>query len=202
MAKPTILLLFLSIFCIANATLAAATAAAAAKVTSSSLSFIKDKCNTTQYVNLCVQSLSPYASQIGQSSRELTRVALNVSLVQAESTMAFLRKVRKIKGLRPRELAAVKDCVDEMGDTVDELSESARELKRAGGARPKEFRWRMSNVQTWVSAALTDDSTCLDGFSGRALNGRVKASIRARMISVDHYTSNALALINQYAAKP
>ncbi|CAF2380530.1 unnamed protein product [Brassica napus] len=37
--------------------------------------------------------------------------------------------------------------------------------------------WKMSNVQTWVSAALTDETTCLDGFSGRAMEGKVKKLI-------------------------
>jgi len=58
----------------------------------------------------------------------------------------------------------------------------------------------MSNVETWVSSALTDESTCGDGFAGKALDGRIKASIRARMVSVAQVTSNALSLINQYAA--
>ncbi|KAI8030579.1 hypothetical protein LOK49_LG01G01327 [Camellia lanceoleosa] len=63
-----------------------------------------------------------------------------------------------------------------------------------GKGKGKDFLWHMSNVETWVSAALTDENTCLDGFSGRALDGNVKASIKARVTNVAQVTSNALAL--------
>ncbi|GMH29669.1 hypothetical protein Nepgr_031512 [Nepenthes gracilis] len=192
MAKPsTLLLLLLSIFIAGAATRAAAPA---------STKFIRDKCGATQYAALCVQSLSPYASKIKQSQRELAQTALNVSLASAQSAEAFVRKLRGVKGLGRREAEALQDCVDEMGDTVYQLSRSCHELQRAAGAPYEEFRWRISNVQTWLSAALTDDNTCTDGFSGRASNDNVKSSIGARMVNVVHCTSNALSLINQYAS--
>ncbi|TKY49861.1 21 kDa protein [Spatholobus suberectus] len=83
---------------------------------------------------------------------------------------------------------------------VDRLSRSLKELKLCK-AKGEDFAWHISNVETWVSAALTDESTCGDGFAGKALNGKIKASIRARMLNVAQVTSNALSLINQYAAK-
>jgi hypothetical protein len=46
---------------------------------------------------------------------------------------------------------------------------------------------------------LTDESTCSDGFGGKALDGKLKTSIRSRMVNVAQVTSNALSLINQYA---
>ncbi|KAK9143281.1 hypothetical protein Syun_012681 [Stephania yunnanensis] len=104
--------------------------------------------------------------------------------------------------MRPRESQALKDCVDTMGDGVDRLAKSINELSRLGGrVGGQSFLWHMSNVQTWVSAALTDDSTCVDGFAGHALDGRVKAQIRSRVLNVAQVTSNALALVNRFAAK-
>lgn len=88
-----------------------------------------------------------------------------------------------------------------MGDTADRLSKSVRELKNTGRASGPDFIWHMSNVETWVSAALTDDNTCLDGFSGRVLNGKIKDSVRARVTNLVQVTSNALALVNSFAAK-
>ena len=106
-----------------------------------------------------------------------------------------------MKGLKSREYEAVKDCLEEMGDTVDRLSKSIHELKHIGQAKGQDFLWHMSNVETWVSAALTDENTCLDGFSGKALDGKVKASIKAQVVNVAQVTSNALALVNSYASK-
>lgn len=95
-------------------------------------------------------------------------------------------------------LQAVRDCIDNMGDSVDQLSQSLRELGKTNG---QDFLWHMSNVQTWVSAALTDDNTCLDGFSGSSMNGKLKSAIRSRVVHVSQVTSNALALVNRFAER-
>ncbi|THU65507.1 hypothetical protein C4D60_Mb05t04400 [Musa balbisiana] len=49
---------------------------------------------------------------------------------------------------------AMKDCMETLGDSVSELQESLTAMGRLGG---KSKRFRISNMQTWVSAALTDD---------------------------------------------
>lgn len=85
------------------------------------------------------------------------------------------------------------------GDSVDRLSKSMGEFRFINRAQGPELSWHVSNIQTWVSAALTDENTCMDGFSGRTLNGRIKSSVSARMSNMGHVTSNALALINQLA---
>jgi pectinesterase inhibitor-like protein len=60
----------------------------------------------------------------------------------------------------------------------------------------------IDDVQTWVSAALTDESTCSDGFAGNAMNGNLKTAVRGRIVNIAQLTSNALALINNYASDP
>ncbi|KAK6117882.1 hypothetical protein DH2020_048382 [Rehmannia glutinosa] len=193
MAAHTSLTLFLSFLLYV---LTAATTSAAAGG-----NFIQTSCRTTTYPAVCVQSLSPYASIIQKSPRQLVMTALSVTVDKAQSTRTFVAKLTKFRGLKPKEYAALKDCLEEMTDSVDRLSKSVRELKSMGQARGPEYIWHMSNLQTWVSAALTDDSTCMDGFAGRALNGRIKSSIRARMSNLAQVTSNALALCNKFGGK-
>ncbi|CDP05316.1 unnamed protein product [Coffea canephora] len=162
-------------------------------------SFIRAKCRTTTYPSLCVESLSTFAATIQRSPNQLAQTALSVSLDRAQSTRAFVAKLSKFRGLKGREYAALRDCLEQMADSVDRLGNSVQEIKNLGRSRGPELFWHISNAQTWVSAALTDDSTCADGFAGRTLNGRVKSSITTRMTNVAQVTSNALALINQMA---
>lgn len=82
-------------------------------------------------------------------------------------------------------------------DSIDELQKSIGEIVRI---RRSNFVLIMSDLQTWVSAALTDEDTCMDGFSGRAMNGYAKMMVRKRIVKIAHLTSNALALINNYAS--
>lgn len=174
----------------------------AAARNSAATSFIKASCRVTRYPVLCFQCLSGYASTIRQSDRQLALTALSVSLSRARSATVFASKLTKVRGLKPREHEAVKDCIENMADTVDRLSHSVQELGHTGKAVSQDFMWHMSNVQTWVSAALTDENTCLDGFAGRVMEGNVKTAVRRKVIDVAQVTSNALALINRFAAKP
>lgn len=169
--------------------------------TTTTTTFIKSSCATTRYPALCVQSLSSYASAIQQNPKQLAQAALSASLVKAHAAKDFVVKSTKFRGLRAREYAAIKDCLEEMGDTVDRLSKSVEEMKGMGKSKgSQEFQWHVSNVQTWVSAALTDENTCSDGYSSKALDGRLKTSIRARVLNVARVTSNALALVNRFAS--
>ncbi|KAJ7944786.1 21 kDa protein-like [Quillaja saponaria] len=163
--------------------------------------FIKASCRSTRYPDLCVQCLSSYANVIRQSQRQLALTALSVSIARARSAQEFVHKMSKVRGIKSREYLAVKDCIENIGDSVDRLSQSARELGHMGQAVGQDFVWHMSNVQTWVSSALTDDNTCLDGFSGRAMDGNVKNAIKRRVTGVAQVTSNALALVNRFAAR-
>ncbi|KAL3818187.1 hypothetical protein ACJIZ3_004092 [Penstemon smallii] len=164
--------------------------------------FIKAECRTTRYPTLCVQCLSNYTTTIQQSQRQLAHAAISVSLSRAQLTASFVYKLTKMRGVKPREIQAVKDCVVNMGDTVDQLSRSMKELgsmrSRVAG---QDFDWHVSNVQTWVSAALTNENTCLDAFARSEMDGNIKVSIRRRVLGCAQLTSNALALVNRFAER-
>lgn len=138
---------------------------------------------------------------IQRNEQHLAIVALSVSLARARSAKGFVTKMTKVRGIKAREYQAVKDCIENMSDSVDRLSQSVREIGHMGRAVGEDFVWHLSNVQTWVSAALTDENSCLDGFSGHLMDGNVKAAIRHRVTNVAQVTSNALALVNRFASK-
>lgn len=110
-----------------------------------------------------------------------------------------MKKLSRIHGLKPRVAAAMADCLEEMADSVFEIRNSLAEIDHIIRDDP-DFALAISDIQTWVSAALTDEDTCMDGFEGKAMNGYVKTRVRRHIIKVAHYTSNALALINRFAS--
>lgn len=202
MARPLAFLFIFLLSPLSSSFAASASTKPGTKSSAAAANFIKSQCSATEYPTLCVQSLSAYANKIGQSHRELAQAALSVSVARARSAKGFVARSAKLRGLRKREVAAVKDCLDEIGDSVDRLSKSVEEMKKVGGSKAgEEFVWHVSNVETWVSAALTDEDTCMDSFSGKELNGSVRASIRTRIVHVAQVTSNALALVTSYASK-
>lgn len=81
-----------------------------------------------------------------------------------------------------------------------ELEMSMKEMGRTRSRSSSNFDFIINDIQTWVSAALTDEDTCTDGFSGNNMNGEVKVIVRGLVLKVAHSTSVALALVNNYAA--
>ncbi|KAH6761225.1 Plant invertase/pectin methylesterase inhibitor superfamily protein [Perilla frutescens var. frutescens] len=165
---------------------------------STSTEFIKTSCSATTYPTLCYSSLSSHASAIKQNPKLLASAALTVSLKTAVSTSADMVKLSHTAGMTPREVSTMQDCVVELSDTVDQLRNSMAEMKQLKGG--SNFALLINDVQTWVSAALTDEDTCMDGFDGKFMNGGVKTAVRGNIVNVAHLTSNALALINNYAS--
>ncbi|KAK9927480.1 hypothetical protein M0R45_024661 [Rubus argutus] len=173
--------------------------AAAASSSKANTEYIKTSCSVTLYPKLCYTSLSIYAGKIKTDPKVLAHTALNVSLLATQATSVVIRRCAKVRGLKPIETAAALDCVEEVGDAVDELRKSIDEWGHVvKGSR--NFAFQMSDVQTWVSAALTDEDTCMDGFDDHKLTGRVETIVRREILKVAHLTSNALALINNYAS--
>ncbi|KAL6531234.1 hypothetical protein OROHE_014303 [Orobanche hederae] len=184
--------LSLMMFCFVCAQISASTATAAA-AGPETIKFIKDSCNVTLYPKLCVESTTPYASLIQESHRKLAFTALSVSIEKGESVKEFVGELVKTLGPKAKEYAALKDCLEEVNDGVDRMTKSRIELKYYG----PDFKWHLNNLQTWASAALTDETTCTDGFAGRALDGNTKNSIKQEMTKMTQATSNALALCNK-----
>lgn len=161
----------------------------------SSTEFIKTSCSSATYPRLCFSSLSVHANAIQTSPRLLATAALSVSLSSVKSAATQILKLSHSHGLPSRDVAALNDCLEELRDSVDSLAASISEMPKL--RRGRDFDLVMSNVQTWVSAALTDETTCSDGFQGKAVNGGVKAAVRARIVNIAQLTSNALSLINR-----
>ncbi|XP_043704103.1 21 kDa protein-like [Telopea speciosissima] len=157
---------------------------------SSNTNFIRLCCASTTYPNLCFSSLSPYASSVGTNRTKLGIVALKVSLSATRNSSALLTKLSLKHDLTANETANIKDCVSEVGDAKDELKRSLAQMKDLGAP---DFEFTISSIEAWVSAALTDDNTCLDGLDG--FNGKVEKWIRKSVTLAARLTSNALAII-------
>ncbi|KAB2622504.1 hypothetical protein D8674_024686 [Pyrus ussuriensis x Pyrus communis] len=78
------------------------------------------------------------------------------------------------------------------------LQQSIEELGRVDGASSS--RLQLSNIQTWVSAALMNEDICVDGFANLPLNGKVETTAHRHVTKAAHLTINALALVNAYAS--
>ncbi|XP_028801570.1 pectinesterase inhibitor 9-like [Neltuma alba] len=171
--------------------------------------YIKASCQTTLYPNLCLRCLYKFAKSNIQSPQHLAHVALSVSFSRALYTRDYLLQVGKqFKALKNsnnrRDYVVLQDCLKQINDSVDQLGFSIKELERLNKIPNTLINdgvlWHISNVETWVSTALTDARTCVDYFPGHRMS-KMKATIRGKVLNVAQVTSNALAIFHKYAAK-
>ncbi|KAL1363999.1 hypothetical protein HN51_012154 [Arachis hypogaea] len=177
---------------------------------------VRSSCVHTRYPNICLKTLSNYAGP-ANSPLDVARAALRVSLAHARRACRHLKTLQApLVGSGPgpnkgplsskskRQRAALSDCIEQMADSVDELKRSLEELQHLETAT---FRWQMSNAQTWVSAALSNGDSCLDGFGDGSNGGdrggggndrdkKLGRSVKRRVTDVARVTSNALYMIN------
>ncbi|KAJ6371988.1 hypothetical protein OIU77_002328 [Salix suchowensis] len=156
--------------------------------------YLKKACNSTLYPQICFESLSSYTSTIKTNGLKLCTKALTVTLKAASNTSRLVKSLSKEGNLSKAEAGIIKDCIDEMGDYIDMLKKS---LKALGSVNGSEIEFQISNIKTWMSAAMTDETTCTDGIDERKISDEVMRKIRRTIVNISMLTSNALALINK-----
>ncbi|KAK9074550.1 hypothetical protein SSX86_007148 [Deinandra increscens subsp. villosa] len=188
--------LFLFFFCLLSTT----TAGDTFRPPSTDQDFIRTSCQTTLYPQTCLTSLSGHSYSVQQNPGRLARLAIGVTLSKAARMAKLMANVSRHADYvaTPRVAAAVHDCCTVFGDAVDEIRGALRQMRRLGGSGER-VRFQLSNVQTWMSAALTDEDTCTDGFDDVAGEGVEVKDVLERVVKVKEVTSNALALVNRFA---
>lgn len=161
--------------------------------------FVKTACNSTTYPTMCYNSLSSYSSTIKADPIKLCTTSLNVNLKYAKNATSVVSNLlKKAKSTSSPEVPVLKDCVEEMKDTVDELKKAMTEMKNLTGGGKFSKEEHLNNVKTWVSAALTDDTTCTDEFEEEEVNEETKNKVEKAVSELSKTTSNTLALITNY----
>ncbi|CAN6580854.1 unnamed protein product [Malus baccata var. baccata] len=166
--------------------------------TETNTDYIKTSCKVAMYPRLCYNSLSISAGKIQTNPKELVHTSLNVTLAFTQATSVTMKRSLKVYSLNHNASAALVDSAEELGDMVEMLQQSIEELGRVDGASSSRFQ--LSNIQTWVSAAFTNEDTCEDGFANLPLNGKVETTAHRHVTKAAHLTSNALALVNAHAS--
>ncbi|CAK9318358.1 unnamed protein product [Citrullus colocynthis] len=167
-----------------------------------SSSTVRKTCKPTPYPRLCETALSLYASQTKRNQQELCRAAMVSSLKAAQNATSIVSKLSR-KKVSPYEAQVLRDCIDNLNDSVDELRQAIAAIKSLS-PRSNDVEFQLSSIKTWMSAAETDVITCTDGLSGgagRKVSQKVKKEVKNCSVNVVRQISNALSLINNFNFK-
>ncbi|XP_015953161.1 pectinesterase inhibitor 4-like [Arachis duranensis] len=159
-------------------------------------SYIKSSCNTTTYPSICYKNLNRYALSIQADPFLLCNTSLGLAFKAARSASSTVSKILKnnSSSLTPPAKAVVRDCYGNLKDSVGQIKDSISEMGNLYESSDKDFK--MSNIKTWVSAAITNYNTCSDGFEEQSVDADVRDKINKLVLNAARMTSNALYFIN------
>lgn len=155
--------------------------------------YVRQACSVTLYQSLCIRSLSPFSDAARNHPTRWARAGVSVSIGEAKNVASYLMNARKKNPLRGRNRIALLDCIECIQDSLDNLHRSLGVLRKLSIRR---FNSQMGDVITWLSAALTDEGTCLDGFEDSKEQVQM---LRRKVMNISQITSNALAIVNKLA---
>lgn len=123
--------------------------------------------------------------------------ALRTTLNEARLAIETITKFNSLS-FSYREQIATEDCKELLDFSVSELAWSLAEMKniRAGF---KSVHYE-GNLKAWLSAALSNQDTCLEGFEGT--DRHVERFIRGSLKEVTQLIGNVLALYTQLHSLP
>ncbi|XP_042504261.1 probable pectinesterase/pectinesterase inhibitor 61 [Macadamia integrifolia] len=154
---------------------------------------ISKTCSKTRYPDLCVNSLVDFPGALDAGERDLVHISVNMTLQRVGKA---LYDVSDIGNLQMDTLvrSAYGDCLELLQDSVDQLSRSLMSVvPPADGSGQTGTVGSTQDVMTWLSAALTNQDTCSDGFDVVS-GGNVKDQIQQRLKDLSELVSNCLAI--------
>ncbi|WOL09400.1 hypothetical protein Cni_G18153 [Canna indica] len=155
-------------------------------------------CAATRYPSLCTSVISSSPSLLNSisSHKDVILASLNLTASAVHRSVVHVRNIAAAaaSNLTARERTALADCVDMFDESLDELRRSADDI-RALPTAANEDKPLPSDPEILVSAAMTNQESCLDGFSHDKLDRRLRDSIITELTHVIHMCCNALAMI-------
>ncbi|KAK7846807.1 pectinesterase inhibitor 6 [Quercus suber] len=158
-------------------------------------SYVQEACKVTRYPDMCVHSLASFSNTAKRSPSKWARAGVSVTIGEVKDVAQNLKKLKKYRLMKGKNRIALSDCIECIQDALDELHKSLDVLRRLSKST---FNEQMSDLLTWISAALTDEDTCLDGFEDQ--KGKQVKLLQNQVLNATYITSNALALVNKLAS--
>lgn len=161
---------------------------------------ILQACSNIKDRTACLSNLKSFLDDHTPTNHKpdsILRAALKATLNETQLAMRTFTKFTSLSS-SSREQMAIEDCKELLDFSVSELAWSLAEMKeiRAGSQNPHYH----GNLKSWLSAALSNQDTCLEGFEGT--DRHLESFIRGSLTQVTQLISNVLTLYTQLHTLP
>jgi pectinesterase len=147
-------------------------------------------CDGTLYPDLCLSTLATIPNLHKKPLRVVIGATCNRTETEVTDMSANCSSYLQESSLTARDRLAVSDCIELLDDTMDDLRATTSDLEQrlSTSSRPM-----MHEVMTVLSAAITNQQTCLEGFAYQK-GGHLRRLIEPRINHISRLVSNSLAL--------
>ncbi|XP_054794860.1 pectinesterase 3-like [Prosopis cineraria] len=151
-------------------------------------SSIRTVCNVTHFPASCCSSISSLTASLQNPNdpESILKLSLRVSHDELSNLSSSLRSLASTSYA-----LALSDCKDQIDDALSRLNDSVLAMDVAPGDKALTDA-KINDIQTWISAALTDQETCLDGLE--ETESAELGEVKGKMQRSREYTSNSLAI--------
>ncbi|KAK6780808.1 hypothetical protein RDI58_022992 [Solanum bulbocastanum] len=148
-------------------------------------------CEDALYKQLCVSTLSSIPDLPQKSISQIISSTINVTVVEVKASAKNCTDIREdLPKLEPYEKRALEDCIQLLDNTIIELKSSLLAL-----SPNRSLSQNYNDLQTLLSAAMTNQATCLDGLGRSKKN--LRRFVQRRLHTISHHVSNCLAMLKK-----
>lgn len=159
-------------------------------------------CNNTIYPQACIRGFSSYIpphSLNNASPQQLVSIALKAALVIVRESHSFAKNCSKYsgeQGLHVLERQAIEDCIELMESARDQLNLAISNLSSIDTNNLSAKRDALLNLNVWLSASLSFQTACSDGFQFVSY-GKCEKPLLKRQEQVSEVLINSLYLVKK-----
>ncbi|KAI7737967.1 hypothetical protein M8C21_004929 [Ambrosia artemisiifolia] len=156
---------------------------------------VKTSCSVTRHPELCYSTISshPEMTKKVKSSKDVIEIAVNKTKEIVQRNYFTIKKLTLRTDLTKREKIALHDCLEMVAETLHELDDVVGYLETY--QTKKGIRSHVDDIITLMSTTLTNQETCIDGFSHDKHDRDFRKSLIEGEIHAEKLCSNSLAMI-------
>ncbi|KAL6331310.1 hypothetical protein AAG906_009738 [Vitis piasezkii] len=162
---------------------------------------IKNACTNTLYPSLCFTTLSsaPATSKNTTTLHHILEIAVNATVSSVMDSGSDIKALFTYQDLNSQEKNALNDCMEMTDQTLYELGQAIDNLHAFPPSIGDPHRL-YTNLKTLLSAAMTNENTCIDGFTdleeadSESQKG-LKGHLQSVLTPISGMISNCLAII-------
>ncbi|KAJ4968780.1 hypothetical protein NE237_015481 [Protea cynaroides] len=173
-----------------NTTAKANAGAAEGEPVSKSLKSIKTICEPTEFNDVCVDTLSKAAGNTTEP-KDLVKIAYNVTIDYISNAAKQSETLKELEKDH-RAAQALENCKELLEYAINDLNQSLEAIGQPDMTKIDAF---VMDLKVWLSAAITYQETCLDGFENTT--GNAGETMRNALKTSSELTRNGLAIITK-----